>query len=203
MRPASLLLVFSIMGVCTMSAPGQGNVELAGKPAQRFSTTGHAKSKGAKISIRYPATWKALEDERPNIVQKFKAPESNNIVMIMTKSLPPPALSKAEIEEAFADKGTISDILGEGVKITSYKATKLEDEPAAMVEYVAELERAGEQFSTRTLVTLFIRGQTLVIIQCMTGISAGSPEQRDKAFEAMRPMFQAIITSTVFEDKWK
>src|SRR2546425_4957616 len=100
----------------------------------KFSTAGHPKAKGVKMSLYYPRSWVAQEGERPNIVQKFvgKGQDALAIALIHISSPPFPAgtrISPSELEEILTPDN-LKDMLPDGATLISAKSTKIDGLPA-------------------------------------------------------------------------
>lgn len=171
----------------------------------KFSTKGHSKSKGAFFSIKYPQSWSAKEGERPNIVQKFVSESGKGLemVMILTKSFPANIpVSKADIEDLLSQDG-LKEWVPRGATLIRTKSTKIEGEPAGIVEYSQLAERAGIEFFTQAFTLVFVQGRTIVGVQMQIGgLSANAAEVAKRA-DAFRILFHLMMNSIVFEDKWK
>jgi hypothetical protein len=176
---------------------------LAGKPAKKFSTAGHAKAKGVDLTIKYPADWKAEEGDRPNVVQKFVNPSSTALVMIGTKTLPGETPSKEEVAELLADRESVVQMVSPNSKVLDFKFTKLEGEPAAIVESLDSRERAGIQVNSQVVCLIFFRGNTMVLVHGMVGGPNSDSATVSKNFESHRGLFTLMFSSIVFNDKWR
>lgn len=74
-----------------------------------FRTQGHPKAKGVDFQVRYPASWRPAEGERPNIIQKFVSENGRGLesIMLVVKDIPLPEdykPTKRELDEFFSDK---------------------------------------------------------------------------------------------------
>jgi hypothetical protein len=176
---------------------------LAGKPAKKFSTAGHAKAKGIDLTIKYPADWKAAEGDRPNIVQKFVNPTSTALVMIGTRTFPGETPSKEEVAEFLADREGVAQLVSPNSKALDFKFTKLEAEPAAIIEFMDSRERAGIQVNSRVVCLVFFRGSTVVMVHGMVGGPNSDTATASKNFESYRGLFTLMFSSIVFNDKWR
>src|SRR6266511_5089905 len=139
--------------------------------APKFSTKGHPKSKGAAFTIRYPPSWKAEEGERPNVVQKFVSESGRGLemAMILTKSIPPnERFTQADVQAALSPEG-LKEFLPSGAKLLGVKTTKIEGEPAGLIEFSRRMERAGAEVDFQTLMLVFFQGRTMVSLQFQMG----------------------------------
>lgn len=173
--------------------------------AIKYSIKGHPKSKGASFTIKYPASWEAEEGERPNIVQKFVSDNGKGfeMAMIITKSIPPDEpFTQADVQEIFSPEG-LKQMVPDGGKFLSAKSTKIENEPAGIVEYSMRNERAGMKVEARTLMLFFLQKRTLVSVQFWVWPSPYSSDSIAKRYESFRLLFVSMMNSIVFDDKWK
>ncbi len=170
-----------------------------------YSTKGHAKSKGAAFTIKYPRSWTAKEGERPNIVQKFisKSGKGLEIVMIITKPIASKRpLSRSEVEELLSPE-TLKESIPSAATVHRAKSTQIEGEPAGLIEYAEFAERAGVKFYTQSQCLYFIQGKTLIAVQFQVGGLASYLEEIRERANAFRPLFQLMMNSIVFHEKWK
>jgi hypothetical protein len=176
---------------------------LAGKPAKKFSTAGHAKAKGVDLTIKYPADWNAAEGDRPNVVQKFVNPTSTALVLVGTKTFPGETPSQEEVAEFLADREAVVDLVTPNSKALDFKFTKLEGEPAAIVEFLDARERAGIRVNSHVVCLIFFRGNIMVLVHGMVGDPSNDPATVSKNFDSYRGLFTLMFSSIVFNDKWK
>jgi hypothetical protein len=173
--------------------------------APKFSTKGHSKSKGAVFTIKYPPSWKAKEGERPNIVQMFVSESGRGFETagIVTKLIPPnERLTKADIQATFSPEG-LKEFLPSGTKLIRVKTTKIEGEPAGLIEYSARMERAGAEVDSQTLMLVFFQGRTMVSLMFQTSALSSDSAGLSRRFEKFRPIFNLMMNNIVFDDKWK
>ena len=173
--------------------------------APKFSTKGHPKSKGAVFTIKYPPSWKAKEGDRPNIVQKFVGKPNGRIVtaLILTRAIPPnEPFTKADVRAALSPEG-LKGFLPEGAKLLNLKSTKIEGEPAGLIECSMRVEQAGAEGDMHILMLVFFQGRTMASIQFHVGALSSDPVDLPSRFEELRPLFSMMMSSIVFDDKWK
>jgi hypothetical protein len=172
--------------------------------APKFSTKGHPKSKGAVFTIRYPPSWEAKEGDRPNIVQKFTTRFDGGGVaaLILTRSVPPgEPFTKADVRAALSHEG-LREFLPDNTLLYNLKSTKIEGEPAGLIELTMVEERAGITASLQTMMLVFFQGRTMVCVQFHVTAPSPAPDL-PKRFEEFRPLFNMMMNSIVFDDKWK
>jgi hypothetical protein len=173
--------------------------------APRFSTKGHPKSKGAVFTIKYPPSWKAKEGERPNIVQKFVGKFDGGIAtaMISTRSVPPnERFTQADVRAALSPEG-LKSFLPEGAKLLKVKSTRIDGEPAGLIELSMREERVGVELNYQTLMLVFFQGRTIVFLQFYIAAPSSDSGDLPSRFEEFRPIFDLMMNSIVFDDKWK
>lgn len=169
----------------------------------KFTVLGHAKSKGANFSIKYPQSWMAKEGDRPNTVQSFVSDHGKGleVVSIITKAIPPEEpFSKADIPSYLSPDQVGRDI-PPGAKLIRAVSTKIEAEPAAIVEYSIQQDRAGMVLESHMMSLQFFQGRTFVMVSFYIG--SLSDAETARRFELCRPLFFQMINSIVFDGKWK
>lgn len=172
-----------------------------------YSTEWHKKSNGLHVSIRYPASWEALEGERPHIVQKFIGRTVADITPMALIYVEPMALG----EDFFNDQEA-NEFLSEfkksleanpNIVYLDGKTTKIDGEPAFLINLYSIFERAGIKLYMRELRLMFFYHDTLFMLQCMVGGLEDQEEEVDMSFEKLTPTFMEIINSVVIHSKWK
>jgi hypothetical protein len=177
----------------------RGNIE-------KFSTKGHSKAKGTSFTIKHPKSWIAQEGERANTVQMFVSEQGKGFetAMILTKALRLPAGTKLTKEEAteILKEASLRKSLPSDATFLGVKSTKIEGEPASILEYETTGERAGKTITLRVVALIFFQGATLVQIQFSVASLAVPTDLQARAIE-FRPLFDLMMNSIVFEEKWK
>jgi len=118
-----------------------------------FRTKDHPKAKGCDIQISYPASWRAKEGERPNIVQKFISQNGHGLesMILMVKDFPPSYKpSQKELDEIFSGKES-NQIVPEGAKVISAKPILLDNHKGAMVIFDLTGQRLDMTIKVRSL----------------------------------------------------
>ena len=170
----------------------------------RFSTKGHPKSKEASFTMKYPSTWMAQEGDRPNMVQRFISGNKNGVAfaLISTKSIPiDEPLTQNELQEVFSPE-MLKKFVPDGGKFLNAKSTKIEGEPAGIVEYRLREERAGRGIDIQTLKLTFFQKRTLIFVSFSVAAPASSSGDLAKQYAALYPLFFQMMNSIVFDDKY-
>jgi hypothetical protein len=203
--PFLVVLVASLLPNVYAQSLSEDTTAFQDGTAPKFSTKGHPKSKGAVFTIKYPPSWKALEGDRPNVVQKFVSESGKGLemAMIITKSIPSNVrFTQADVREALSPE-VLKSYLPEGAKILSVRATKIEGEPAGLIEFSMRMERAGAELASQALMLVFFQGRTMVSMQFSIGNLSSRSADLPRRFEKFRPLFNMMMNSIVFDDKWK
>jgi hypothetical protein len=170
----------------------------------KFSTKGHPKSKGASFTIKYPSSWMAKEGERPNVVQNFvsEGGKGFEMALILTKAIPASEpFTQNDVNAMLSTEG-LKELVPKGGKLLHTKSTRIENEPAGIVEYVTRIERAGYEIETQTLALTFFQKRTLVQVQFQVASLSSQSGSLAERYAALRPLFVMMMNSIVFEDKW-
>jgi hypothetical protein len=172
-----------------------------------FDSTGHPKSKGVNFKISYPASWRAREGERPNIIVKFQNNNGIGIesVMLVVKELPVSErkkLTEADIQDLFS-KSTMPLLLGDGAKYINSTRIKLDGLPSAMVHYEMEGQRLDMIMRTRNLSFITLYKNKLIYIDCGVAGLKKNAQEIDSRFEQLVPLFKLVANSLVVQSKWQ
>jgi hypothetical protein len=204
-----LAIAFSIIFLHCSTAIAETSIikDFTTEKQKKFSTAGHPKSKGLNMTISYPKSWKALEGERPHIVQKFVSEGGSGLelALIITKQLPLPpgtVISENELKEFFSPT-ELRGMLPSGATFIGARPTQIEGLPAGILEYSMRQERAGKTIDGRTIAYMFISGTNLVQIQCMvfTGQLSTSTALARRMAE-FNQLFFLMANSIVLQDKY-
>lgn len=134
-----------------------------------------------------------------------EAMERSAIAMIITKALPVPAGTKVTTEdtaELISPKELQGSVPTNG-RFINAKATKIEGEPAGILEYDAPFERAGMTAHIHVVALTFFQGATMIQVQFQIGGPAGTSDDIATRAATYRPLFDQMMNSIVFDDKWK
>jgi hypothetical protein len=170
-RVVGILICFFFLHHGTAFAIAPDVKEFSNGNRMKFSTVGHPKSKGLNMTISCPKSWKAIEGERPNIVQKFvsKGGRGFEMALIITKPLPLPVgavIPENELKDFFTP-AEMRGMVPAGATFIDARTTQIEGLPVGILEYSMRQERAGKAADLRTVTYTFIQGTNLVQLQCM------------------------------------
>ncbi len=172
----------------------------------KYSTEGHPKAKGIKLSIEYPSNWQRSEGERPNIVQTFTSDSSKNFkqCLILIKDIPSfmELLSTEELSYEMFTQETLKQMVPEGATFVKGEQTKYDGQPGAWMIYVIQSQRAGLTVEIYMLQHMFLYSSKLILLQCGVAGLAGSTSTAEQEFTRYLPIFQLIGNSIVIYDKW-
>lgn len=173
-----------------------------------FQSNGHPKAKGVHFQIDYPASWKAREGERPNILSKFVSENGRGFesVMLTVKELPISGgkkISDADIQDLFSDDG-VKFLLGlpRDARFISSARIKLEGLPGAMVNYEWEGQRLDMVFRTRNLTFITLFNDKLIFIDCGVIATKGQTHEIETRIKRLEPLFKLIANSLMVRDRW-
>lgn len=171
---------------------------------QRFSTDGHAKARGLKLTMQLPLSWEAAEGERPHIVQKWTS-ESGTGLEVVTLDVRPvggPEPSRAEVED-LVRSGEVKDSLPQGATFVDSGLFSLEGRRGYWVQMRTVAERAGVSIHQGSYMYQFFFGENAVGIMCSVGRTPEAAAAVDAVMMRIRPLCQQIVNSVVLEQAWK
>jgi len=200
----SVVLSFSILNFCQ----GQSKValrDILDGNVSTFSSAGHPKSKGAVFTMKYPSSWKIREGARPNVVQdiEYSNGKETATVVIITKSLPDSYKpTRKEVEEILSPAALKSSIPDKATFVSGL-STEIEGDPAGILEYTMLSDRAGSSFKMHMFSMTFFQGNTMVQVQFSVGSLLTEANGLNASASEWKPVFQAMMNSIVFPEKWK
>jgi hypothetical protein len=170
-----------------------------------FNSKGHPKAKGAVFTMKYPKDWDVSEGERPNVVKRFGYTDATvtALALVLTIKLPiSEPFTRQDAESLFAPS-ELPSLVPEGGTYINGVRTKLEGEPAAIIEFGILAERLGATYATRALCLVFFQGNTMVQVQFGIYVEPSKASQLGALAATWRPVFDAMMNSIVFPDKWR
>lgn len=196
------LIVYTLS--CTVVAAQSPATEFLDRKVSTFSTKGHPKAKGVVLTIKYPRSWEAQEGERPNVVQKFVSESGKGLetIMIIAKTLPSEIDSDSELKDLLSEH-YLKDSLPENATFIRASSTKIENEPAAIMEYSMRGKRAEIEITLHVISLTFFQGRTMVVVQCGVSEPSSKESELPTRLDTFRPLFQLVMNSIILDDKWK
>ena len=167
-----------------------------------FSSKGHSKAKGVELTVRYPLSWKQLEADRPNIVQKWTSDggHGTDIFMVQVRkfpALPTPQESAELFTESFAKK-----MFEDGGKTLSYTTGRLEKLPLGIVHFTQTTKRLDVTVDTRGVVYYLILDDAFITLQFMC-YTPGGAEAKEARIKHLEPLIKAMVNSLVLPTNYK
>ena len=173
-----------------------------------YNTTGHLKSKGLNLSVKFPNNWTALEGNRPNIVQKFyhnNKPFVTALIIVKTFETPPTSEEMIDLQTESQIKTLIPK---GGTHIKSNTGLIIDGETAFSIEY--KLERKAENnvtgldFNGYIIIYYIIFKNYLIALQfCVTNDITKQDEDINAKFEEHKLAFKRIVNSVIILSKWQ
>lgn len=169
-----------------------------------FNSTGHPKSKGAAFTMKYPKNWEEREGNRPNVVKKIEYPDEKGLVTvtISTKSIPGDKITRKEAEDFFSSSEMKFGLPDEAIFLSA-TSTKIEDEPAGIIEFTTLTARAGVMVKMHVVSLNFFQGNTLVQVLFTVASIESEASGLSARAAAWKPVFQSMMNTIVFPNKWR
>lgn len=199
-----IALLVSLVAYSVVHADFKTDLDaLANREEKIFDTSGHRKSQGINLKIRYPASWLAEEGDRSLIVQKFRSDGGKGIGhFTVTISNPIPDEAGELTPEIVWDKDFILTLLPPNAKLIDFQKTTLDGEPTGMMVYAMTMNRAGTDMTMRVVTFTLIRKGCLL---SLNGNLLKMPSQSADVFESQaakaKLLYQAIAASLILTDK--
>lgn len=170
----------------------------------RYKSDGSGKAKGVRFHIDIPATWKAAEGDRPNIVQKFRNKNGHGMahIMFMVRKISDnendPEIN-VEIQSLLLD-GNISEFVPDGYKLVSGGKLMLEGQPGYWLKLKASEKRLRYTIDMEMLTySIFFKNFNIQIHgQIATSLNGEAVNDGDiKKYESL---FDQVANSLVLQD---
>jgi hypothetical protein len=172
-----------------------------------FRTKGHPKAKGVDFQIRYPASWRPAEGERPNIIQKFVSENGrgHESILLIVKDIPVPSgykPTKKELEEFFTDE-ELRGMIPTGARVISAKPIVLDGQKGGMVIFDQNIQRLDMTVKIRNLSFITARGNKMIFVGCMVSPPAGKEAQLQERFNRIESLFKWVANSFVIQEQYR
>jgi S1-C subfamily serine protease len=180
--------------------------EFIQKHIYTFKTIGNLKSKNSDWQVNIPISWKSMEADRPNIIQKFISDfgEGQESIMLIIKDIPGrehKRISDAEIEDYFKEDN-IKLSIPDGSKFVAYKNVTLDGLKGGMLELEQNVQRLEYNFRIGILQYHFIYDGQLYLLQCMVNESDLNKDDVGSRMKKLKPLFHLVANSIVVNSKY-
>jgi hypothetical protein len=167
----------------------------------RFRTKDHPKAKGTDWQIQLPASWKQLEGNRPNIIQKFVSDYGDGLegIMLSNGLLPTNVtrdLSPSEIEDLYNEE-LLKDFQGSDYALISFTKMTFDGIIGCCAEYEFVGQRLDQTIALRNQMYIFMFEDRIYSLTCSTSSLDGSQEDSSKRMKKFTPLFRAVANSIV------
>lgn len=174
-------------------------LEFSNKYRQRFQTDGRGKSRGVEVKLQLPRSWKAMEGERPHIVQKWVSEAGTGLeYMLLDVRDTEPGYEPSQLEmEELISSGDVKEFVPAGARHLASGKFHAERRTGYWIHMDMSVERAGmEIFQEALMYQLFVRGKA-ISITCAAGGKPDDAKKTSAKFEKLRPLCQQVVNSLV------
>lgn len=177
-----------------------------------YSTLNHPKAKGTDWQMKIPKSWKAVEAERPNIIQKFISENGSgySYAMMMTKNFDiglAENYTEEEIEIIIKEYIKTDDffkiITEDGSEIFSKKECKIDGIDGVMLDVGFHRQKLDQHLYTRTLIFSFIHKNMLYMILFKNDGDAESKSSVDEYALKYKNLYLKMANSIVVSGQYK
>lgn len=172
-----------------------------------YRSENSAKAKGIDLAIEYPASWKAEEGRRPNVVQKFTSENGHGLEMvtIVIKNFP------EDVAEEFSEDDILM-LKGEQIWNAVYPSINTLDEGSVVIaghpsiwgEFAGTINRTGIKLDMHGLGFALVENESMIQIMFMVSQKNDSPNSKIEAkFRHSAQVFQMMINSLDFFSKYE
>ncbi len=177
-----------------------------------YSTLYHPKAKATDWQMKIPKSWKAVEAERPNIIQKFISENGNgySYALMMTKNFDlglAENYTKEEIEIIIKEYIKTDDFLkiitDEGSEIFSKKDCKIDGIDGVMLDVGFLRQKLDQHLYTRALIFSFIHKNMLYMILFKNDGDAESKSSVDEYAMKYKNLYLKMANSIVVSSQYK
>jgi hypothetical protein len=172
-----------------------------------YRTKGHPKAKGVDFQIRYPASWRPAEGERPNIIQKFVSENGRGLesILLAVKDIPLPEgykPTKTELDEFFSDR-ELRGLAPTGARVISVRPIVLDGQKGGMVIFDQTGQRLETTFTMRNVSFVTVRRNKMIFVSCLISSPTGKEAQLQDRFTRIKSLFKWVANSFVLQEQYK
>lgn len=173
-------------------------------PMMSFNTDGHPNAKGVRVSIDYPKTWVASDDQDPNIVGEFtnKTDFGLERLTIVTTDVPVPEgmIITEEVQEmVFADTESPGGVPDTATLVDAHPA-RFGDKASGVLQYYFVGEFEGVEAVMQVWRVIAISGHVFVEFQFqVVGYHESEQEVADR-MAATLPLFMRMANSITYDE---
>lgn len=180
----------------------------SGEPSQTLDTSGHAKAKGVRMKIDFPASWSLEEARRPNTVAiaVSQSGRGNENCVITIHSIDQlgwdRSIVSSETSKSFAAPERLRRAAEENSgKLLAGGPANIEGYPSRWLEVMPDVMRDGHSYFPY-LQYQILYGERLIGVTC----GAGGPNA-DEALAKFRRLatttFRLVVNSILIPERWR
>lgn len=199
------ILAAALAGLCiaTESVAQTADVlSFTQNTAIEYSTKHHVKAAGLHITLRYPATWGAVEGNRPHIIQKFVSAGGKGLELCMLLVVrSPEPITDADAGAALEVKA-LRQYVPPGAFFIAGERTTLDGIPAGIISYKATQHVAGQSVTMYNRNYMMFYDSKSIQLQCGVGGRSDAESLAKRFHDYSRSVFTLIANSLVVQNKW-
>lgn len=179
--------------------------EFIDNKTKNFKTNGEIKSNGIEISFDYPYSWEGKYSNYPNTLYQVTSDKGKgfDLCNIIIRNLPNEIanqINESNSNDLF-DDDTLRSFVPRNHEFISSKKTKIDGQPAGVVETYAERENAGIRVNSRQISYFIYFNRNLISFTCMNHGEDRIHAERN--YLKLSTLFQLMANSIIIHNKWK
>lgn len=159
--------------------------------SQTFDSTGHIKAHSARVTVSYPAGWKAQEGGLPRIVRSFLG-DYNGVPAVLTLGI---EVGDEDVEAACA--GASKEMWIQGLSapnsVTNFRVIHVKGKPAALVELAQSSKFDGFVIHSQVRQMLVCHKRYMIKAICVT--SNTTPDLAKSNMQKIAPLCNQYFDS--------
>lgn len=170
---------------------------------KEYRTDGTGKSRGVKIGIEYPGSWRAKEGRRPHVVQNIASQNGKGFESVMiTIADDPDDLSEEDFLLLQAEE--MCESFAPGTRTIDYGTVRIAGKQAIWGEFDLITQRVGMEMEVHGLIFTFLHKGNFVIIMfdaaSSPAVAGGNAKER---FDRYARLFQVMLNSVDFFGRYE
>jgi len=191
------LIATAIFPLTSADAQPQGK-PLQPALTQAFDTTGHVKANGARVTVNYPAGWKAQDGVQPKAVHNFLG-DYASVPTVLSLSI---EVHDADVESTCGQATKEQWIKGSAAAnwtVTNAQVFRRRGKSAAMIEITAQPIKLGG-FVIHSQMQSMVVCHKRYMIKAICATSNNTPELTKSSMQKIAPLCQQYFDSLTLKE---
>lgn len=176
--------------------------EFSAGMTQTYRTKGHPKAKGTDWQLKVPISWKAMEGDRPNIIQKFvnMGGSGDYLITLMVQET---GFTDKEARQLINNEAGMKAAFSQEGKVLAYKPMVIDNYPGGMVEIEQTVQRLDITVIVRSQQYFALKDGMMYIMQGAIGtVNSSRDYDIEKEMNRHSLLFRLVANSIILNSQY-